>query len=170
MNPRRMSIPPRLSAPPPRPPARELVLHGVGVLLALGIVAGLADLTGEHLLSAGLGATAIIMFALPRFPLAQPRAAIGGQLVATLVALGVSGVLGSGWIAIAVAGSLALTAMQLTRTLHAPAGATALIVVLDDVEFDYVLAPVLVGSILVVAVAWLILNVEEDEPWPEYWW
>jgi CBS-domain-containing membrane protein len=140
------------------------------MLVALAVVAGLAELSGERLVSASLGATAVIIFALPGSPLAQPRAAVGGQVVAAACGVAVVAVAGVTWFALALAGALALAAMLVTRTLHAPAGATALIAVLEDAGPSFVLVPVLAGTVVLVLVALVVLRARRAAPWPEYWW
>ncbi len=111
----------------------------------------------------------VLAFGVPDSPLAQPRSIIGGHLVSTLVGLVVLNTLGSSWWAGALAVGLALAAMQQTRTLHAPAGANPLVVLAAGAPLSFLVAPVLIGSILIVVVAWLINNARNRASYPKYW-
>jgi CBS-domain-containing membrane protein len=81
---------------------------------------------------------------------------------------------GSPLVAAALAVSLAIAVMHLTKTLHPPGGATALIAVLggDGIHrlgFLYVLMPVAAGSLIMLAVALIINNVPRTRKYPEFW-
>jgi len=93
------------------------------------------------------GASAVLLYGAPRSPLAQPRNLIGGHLVSAVI--GVSAWMlfqQYPWLAAALAVATAIAAMHLTRTLHPPGGATALIAVIGsdkihDLGYLYVLLP-----------------------------
>ena len=72
--------------------------------------------------------------------------------------------------------SLAIAGMHLTRTLHPPGGATALIAVIggDGVHslgYGYVFCPVLVGAVLMLLVGLIVNNISNDSGrhYPAYW-
>jgi len=72
----------------------------------------------------------------------------------------------------AVATAIAL--MHATRTLHPPGGATALIAVIGtpqihDLGYFYVLAPVALGTLILLAVALIVNNVPDSRHYPEAW-
>jgi CBS domain-containing membrane protein len=143
---------------------RDRLLSGLGALV--GIVAtgllirGLIG-AGIHmpLLVAPIGAAAVLLFAVPASPMAQPWAVIGGNLVSAVVGvsvarLGVDPMLAAG---MAVGGAIA--AMALLRCLHPPGGAVALTAVLGgpaihDLGYGFVLAPIGLGTLLLLAMAW----------------
>ena len=113
-------------------------------------------------LIAPMGASAVLLFAAPSSPLAQPRAVIGGNLLASLC-----GVTCALWIqdtvlAVGCAVALAIVAMFFLRCLHPPSGAVAATAVLGGppitrLGYHFVLMPVMLESLLLVASA-LILN------------
>ena len=70
--------------------------------------------------------------------------------------------------ALAVGGALA--AMQHTRTLHAPAGANPLVMMSVQPGLAFLLTPVLAGSLVIVAVAWVMNNLRQRGSYPRYWW
>jgi len=111
---------------------------------------------------APMGASAVLLFAVPASPLAQPWSIIGGNLVAATVAVTCALFFGhAGWVA-AVAAGLAIGIMMRLRCLHPPSGAVALTAVLGgagvtNLGYQFVFFPVLLNSILLLIVA-LIFN------------
>jgi CBS-domain-containing membrane protein len=78
------------------------------------------------------------------------------------------------WLAQAVSVGTAIAAMHLTRTLHPPGGATALIAVIGsdrihDLGYLYVLVPATVGPILLLLVGLLTNNIPRSRRYPEIW-
>ena len=102
-------------------------------------------------LVAPLGASAVLVFALPASPLAQPWSVVGGNTLSALV-----GIACARWIpdpawAGAVAVGAAIGLMILLRCLHPPGGAAALLAVLtQSTHFSFALFPILANSVLLV--------------------
>ena len=102
-----------------------------------------------------IGASAVLVFAVPASPLAQPWPVLVGNTLSAIVGVAMvhavpSPVLAAG---LAVGGAIALMAM--TRALHPPGGAVALLAVLGGAHsagagFEFVLVPVLLNSCLIV--------------------
>merc|ERR1711879_768933 len=106
-----------------------------------------------------MGATAVLVYAAPAVPFAQPRSVIGGHLISAFVGVTTSSLLGSQmWLAVPVATSAAIMGMMVTRTVHPPAGGTVLIALMGSTKIQAMgyalLCPVaLTSSILVVSAA-----------------
>lgn len=154
---------------PARPPRRDLLLAGTGGCLAIAAVAWLSLRAGVPALMAPLGASCFLAFAVPDSPLAQPRHIVGGHLVASAVGLAVLQVCGGAWWAQALAVGLAISAMLATRTGHPPAGADPLLVFALQPGWDFLLAPVLPGSLVVALVALAFNNLRPQAAYPKYW-
>jgi len=157
------------SGAPPAPPMKFVLLSSFGAMTAIAITGWLSVLSGIPWLMAPFGASCVLAFGLPDSPLAQPRAIVGGHLVATAVGLFVLAVFGDGWLACAIGVGLALAAMQITRTVHAPAGADPLIVIVAHAPVSYLLSPVLVGTLVIVLMAWIVNNLRSPRSYPKYW-
>ncbi len=139
------------------------------ILACLAAIAGIA-LTGavthfvlgpdaQLLLVAPLGASAVLVFAVPASPLAQPWPLIGGNTISALVGVAVAQIVPDPMLAAGCAVGLAIAAMSLTRTLHPPGGAMALTAVIGgaavhDAGFIFALAPACLNSVLLGAAAW----------------
>lgn len=157
--------------PLPSRPAARLVWNGlIGGLLGIGVIAILTQSFGLPFMMAPLGATCVLLFAVPDAPLAQPRNVIGGHLVSSFVGIVVAKYLGVSPLCMGIAVGVAIALMQLTRTLHAPAGADPLVVILaGGVTWDFLLVPVLASSVVLVLIALVLNNASSTSQWPKYW-
>ncbi len=132
-------------------------LGALAGIALVGASCGLLLGAGAHapLIVAPLGASAVLLFAVPSSPLAQPWSILGGNAVSALI-----GLLAARWIsdptlAIGLGVAAAIGAMSLTRCLHPPGGAMALTAALGGpaVEawgFWFPLIPVALNSGLLV--------------------
>ena len=112
---------------------------------------------------APMGASAVLLFAVPASPLAQPWSIVGGNLVSALVGVSCALWLGPGGLAAGVAGALAIALMFALRCLHPPGGAVALTAVLGgpaihQLGYGYALWPVATNSALLLGLALLFNN------------
>jgi CBS domain-containing membrane protein len=137
---------------------RPMLLAGITIFLTGWLASLSISGTGLKTLLASMGASAVILFAMPLSPVAKPWPLIGGHFIsATLGILCAMLIPSSVWIAAAVAVALSILAMQLARCLHPPGGASALIPVLGGesikaLGFQFLLTPLALN----VAVLWLI--------------
>jgi len=103
-------------------------------------------------LVAPLGASAVLVFAVPASPLAQPWAVVGGNTLSALVGVACVRWVGSPELAVSLAVGLAIALMFALRCLHPPGGASALLVALNAIgDPRFALFPVLLNSLLLVA-------------------
>lgn len=132
----------------------------LGLLLVLAIAKYLGQWVGvEEWLMASIGASALIVFALPASPMAQPWAVIAGNTLSALVGIGCASLVGQPLLAMPLAAGLAILGMFSLRCLHPPAAAIALIVVMGHItQIRYVFFPVMVDSIILVLVGALYSN------------
>lgn len=117
-------------------------------------------------LVAPLGASAVLVFAVPASPLAQPWSVVGGNTISALIGVICVHLIDDPAIAAGVAVAAAIVAMFYLRCLHPPGGAAALLAVLTHASsFDFVLFPVLVNSVLLVAVG-IVYNTATGRRYP----
>lgn len=146
-----------------RSPVRfdDVLRAGLGSLLGLVVVGEVArvasggDLGLGPLLIGPIGASAVLLFAVPASPLAQPRAVLGGNVISALVGVACAMFIPQPVVAAALAVSLAIVTMMLARCLHPPGGAMALTAVIGgsavrDLGFSFALVPVGLCSLLLV--------------------
>ncbi|RWA12159.1 hypothetical protein EKO27_g2944 [Xylaria grammica] len=127
---------------------------------------------------ASFGAAAVLEFYAFESPFAQPRNFIASQILATVIGVSLSKLfqLRSNddwirWLGGALACALTTSLMGLTKTVHPPAGATALIAVVDDriVSVGWKLIPLALLSCGIMLLVALILN-NVYSRFPLYWW
>lgn len=140
---------------------RERLVACLGALLGIAFTgAASAALIGVHpylpLIVAPMGASAVLVFAVPTSPLAQPWPVIGGNTISALVGVATARLVGEPTLAAALAVSLAIAAMSFTRSLHPPGGAAALTAVIGGPTvaasgFLFPFAPVALNGAVLVA-------------------
>lgn len=143
----------------------------VGIFLT-GLIAALVHGDGEALpwIVGPMGASAVLLFAVPASPMAQPWPIIGGNSLSALVGFAVGQALGHGAIACGIGVGLAIAVMSVTRSLHPPGGAAALTGVLggslvDSAGWWFPIAPVALDAIVLVAVG-LVFHRLSGHPYP----
>jgi len=148
----------------------------LGSFVGMGIIAYLQyDKFAQQdyiFLIGSFGASCVLVYGVIQSPLAQPRNLVGGHLISALVGVTayklIPDVL---WIAAPLAVSFSIVMMQITKTLHPPGGATALIAVTGSpaiikLGYWYVITPVLVGSLTLLAVALIFNNMTSNRQYP----
>ncbi|MCR8634544.1 HPP family protein [Paenibacillus radicis (ex Xue et al. 2023)] len=148
----------------------KALLPSLGGFTAILLCSGLGGFMDFSLIMAPFGATCVLIFALPESPLSQPRNIIGGHLLSTLVGLICLTLFGTHTWSIALAVGLAIGFMQWTRTLHPPAGADPLVVMLSAAAWKFLITPVLMGAVLIVAVAYFYHKIARTSSYPRQWW
>lgn len=144
-------------------------IAGLGASLAIGVMEWLSAELNYPLAVIPFATSIVLVIGSPDAPPAQPRALIGGHLVATLVGLMVLHATGPQPWAAAAAVGLAVVAMFLTRTFHPPAGINPLLVVSANLPWTFVAAPVLAGALLLTAFAFVWHRWIRHARWPERW-
>ena len=124
----------------------------VGLILVFTIAKLLGELTGiDEWLMASLGASALLVFALPGSPMAQPWAVIAGNTLSAFIGISAAILIREPLLAMPIAASLSILGMFALRCLHPPAAAVALIAILGHVtHYRYAFFPVMIDSILLV--------------------
>lgn len=143
----------------------------IGIALAgamTWLIVGQAGLTLPFLV-APLGASAVLVFCVPASPLAQPWSVIGGDLLSACVGLAAGHLLGDPGLAGSVAVGVAIAVMSLTRCLHPPGGACALLCALGAAGETHwgwsYMVPITANVLLLCAIGWFYNNLT-GHPWP----
>jgi CBS-domain-containing membrane protein len=148
----------------------------LGSFIGIGIIAYIHSkifpLNDNLFLIGSFGASSVLIYGAIQSPLAQPRNLVGGHVVSALVGVTVFTFMPDIlWITAPLAVSLAIVFMQITKTLHPPGGATALIAVIGSEKIKglgylYVLSPVLSGAVVLLLVAFIFNNVTKNRYYP----
>jgi CBS domain-containing membrane protein len=118
------------------------------------------------------GASSVLIYGIINSPLAQPRNLIGGHLISATLGVTFHLLLPEEiWLSSALSVSSSIVLMQVTKTLHPPGGATALIAnigseKIKNLGYLYVLSPVLSGVIILLVVALIFNNATSHRSYP----
>jgi CBS-domain-containing membrane protein len=153
----------------PRFTPQAILLSYLCSFVGIALLAYLTVYTGYPLIAAPFGATAVLVFAVPDSPLAQPRNVIGGCVVGAIVSVACVALFGSAPWVMALAVATAIKFMQLTHTLHPPGGAVALVGVMSQATWEFIVVPVLVGALLMVACTAIFGSLMPDRRYPKHW-
>lgn len=124
------------------------------------------------LLIGSFGASCVLVYGVISSPLAQPRNLIGGHVLSAIIGVTVLKLIPDTiWVAAPLAVSLSIIFMQITKTLHPPGGATALIAVtgsaqIKELGYMYVLSPVLSGALILLIAALIFNNINKHRQYP----
>lgn len=162
----------------PPPPASPLSLHekirtalaaGLAIFLAGWLASLSIDGGGLKTLLASMGASAVILFAMPHSPVAKPWPLIGGHFISATIGIFCSQWIEPLWIAAALAVGLSIFAMHVGRCLHPPGGASALIPVLGGASvkalgFQFLLTPLALNVVVMLLMSLLYQRLLVDGP------
>lgn len=138
----------------------DRLIASLGALIGIGLTGLVCGLCfgpdpALPLIVAPMGASAVLLFAVPASPLAQPWPIIGGNTISALIGVAVMQALPDPLLAAGIAVAFAIIAMSLTRSLHPPGGAAALTAVVGGsavthAGFLFPFLPVALNSVLLV--------------------
>lgn len=148
----------------------------IGAFFGIGLVAVtqssfLPEVESLFLIGS-FGASSVLIYGEIQSPLAQPRNLIGGHIVSAFIGVTIFKLVPDVlWLAASLAVALSIVAMQYTKTLHPPGGATGLIAVIGgenikELGYWYVVAPVLTGTLILLVVALVFNNVTSNRHYP----
>lgn len=155
---------------------KELFWSFLGAFVGIALIAlvqiNFLTRTENVFLIGSFGASAVLLYGASNSPLSQPRNLIGGHLISSLIGVTIYKFMPDViWITapLAVAGSIVV--MQMTKTLHPPGGASALIAVIGTEKIKglgywYVLSPVLVGALILLFMALVFNNIPTHRKYP----
>ncbi len=164
---------------PPRVSWNEIVLSWAGGFIGISVLGIIHyKILGDSntvMLIGSFGASAVLVFGAIKSPLAQPRNLVGGHVVSAFSGVLANKLLGyEPWLACATAVATAIAFMHITKTLHPPGGATALIAIIGgekihNLGFLYCLVPAFTGSLVLLLTALLVNNIPKERKYPEFW-
>ena len=153
---------------------KEKLVSAVGGGLSIGVLIVVCHhalgLTGSPMLIASMGASAVLLFAVPHGQLSQPWPVIAGHVGSAIIGVACARWIPNTEVAAACAVGLAIGAMHQFKFIHPPGGATALTAVIGGSAvtsrgFAFVWEPVFVNAVLMVTIA---IAFNYAFPWRRY--
>ncbi len=164
---------------PPRVSISEVIWSWIGSFLGIAAVGimhfSFLSNSDMIMIIGSFGASAVLIYGAIKSPLAQPRNLVGGHVISAVIGVASFQILGGQmWLASAVAVATAIAVMHLTKTLHPPGGASALIAVtgsdqIHALGYLYALIPAGSGALIMLVVALVVNNIPKSRYYPEFW-
>jgi CBS-domain-containing membrane protein len=135
----------------------EPIFTGLSVSFVVGV---LALLTFESpygvWLMFSFGSSALILFVFYDSEFAKAKNVFFGHLVSIIIGISFNHFLGISFFSLGLSVGLSVTIMMYLKIVHPPAAANPLIALFADVSYDFILFPVVSGSIVLIVLAYLI--------------
>ena len=154
----------------------EIFCSFTGAFIGIALIALLHNFFLTQLenvfLIGSFGASSVLIYGAVQSPMAQPRNMIGGHFISAIIGVSVCKALPEIiWLTAPLAVALSIVFMQMSKTLHPPGGATALIAVIGSPKikalgYMYVLSPVLSGALILFCVAIVFNNMTPNRKYP----
>ncbi len=148
----------------------------IGAFVGIGLIGYIQNsylsANDNSFLVGSFGASAVLVYGVVNSPLAQPRNLIGGHVISAFIGVTVNYLVPIPWVAAALAVSTSIVLMQVTKTLHPPGGATALIATIGSEKIKglgywYVFSPILTGVMILLMVALFVNNITPKRSYPK---
>lgn len=121
-------------------------------------------------LIASFGSTMVLLYGYPESPFAQPKNIFFGHLVTAVVGIAVLNFIPlSIYITIPLAVGIGVGLMIFLDVTHPPAGGNPIIVIIGSVSYDYLLSPIILGSIIVLVFGILVNKFVLKKKYPQKW-
>ena len=135
----------------------EPLFNGIAAAFVIGV---LALLTFESPLGVWLmfsfGSTALILFVFHESEFAKPKNVFFGHLISVVVGISFNHYMGISFISLGLSVGFCVTIMMYLKIVHPPAAANPLIALFADVSYEFILFPVVTGSIVLIVLSYII--------------
>lgn len=148
---------------------KDILFAFIGSFIAITIIGYLTKNYNNLLVMGSFGASCVLLFGFPKSPFSQPRNVVFGHFLSSLTGLFFLHFVGNDYISMALALATAIALMMTTKTVHPPAGSNPLIIFLLGANWDYLIFPTLVGSVVLVIVSLFYNNLHKNRIYPQYW-
>tara|TARA_B100000965_G_scaffold83762_1_gene67435 strand:- start:24 stop:482 length:459 start_codon:yes stop_codon:yes gene_type:complete len=138
---------------------KQSFFAGIFSIFTIGVLTALTYKTDLGIfIIASFGSSMVLLFGYPESPFAQPKNVFFGHLLTALVGMFFLHFIPLPlFIIIPLAVGFGVALMILFNVTHPPAGGNPIIVIIGSVSIDYLLSPVISGSIIIIIFA-IVLN------------
>ena len=148
---------------------KQSFIAGLFSIITIGILTVLTYKTEFGIfLVASFGSSMVLLYGYPESPFAQPKNVFFGHLVTTIVGMIFLYLIPLPlFIIIPLAVGFGVGLMILLNVTHPPAGGNPIIVIMGSVSVDYLLNPIISGSIIILIFAVIINRLILKKSYPK---
>ena len=148
----------------------EPIVSGMSAAIVIGILAFLTLETSAGVwLMFSFGATVFIVFVLYELETAQPKNIFFGHLISILIGIIFNETIGLSFYSLGLSVGIAVMLMVYFKVMHPPAASNPLVALFMDLSFDFVLFPVVTGTILIILLSIFINKIILKRNYPKKW-
>ena len=149
----------------------EPIVNGLSAGLVIALLALLTFETsfGLSWLVFSFGSSALILFVFYDSEFAQPKNIFFGHLISIIIGIVINKIMGISFISLGLSVGLCVSIMMYLKILHPPAAANPLIALYADVSYDFILFPIISGSLMLIFVSFLINRFFLKRKYPKKW-
>tara|TARA_B000000475_G_scaffold11035_1_gene9952 strand:- start:8 stop:478 length:471 start_codon:yes stop_codon:yes gene_type:complete len=148
----------------------EPIVSGISAAMVIGILAFLTLETSAGVwLMFSFGATVFIVFVLYELETAQPKNIFFGHLISILIGIIFNETIGLSFYSLGLSVGVAVMLMVYFKVMHPPAASNPLVALFMDLSFDFVLFPVVTGTILIILLSIFINKIILKRNYPKKW-
>jgi len=148
----------------------EPIVAGFSASIIIGILAFLSFETSTGFwLMFSFGSTTLIVLIFFESEFAQPGNIFFGHLLGIVIGILFNEFIGISFVTLGLAVGTTVTLMMYFKVIHPPAAANPLIALFADVSLEYILFPVMVGTVLIIILTVIINKVILKRNYPKRW-
>ena len=148
----------------------EPIKSGLSAAIVIGILAFLTLRTSAGIwLMFSFGATVFLVFVLYNLETSQPKNIFFGHLVSVLVGVVFNETIGFSFYSLGLSVGFAVALMVYLKVMHPPAASNPLVVLFTDVSFDFIVFPVIAGTISIILISIFINKIILKRNYPKKW-
>ena len=115
------------------------------------------------------GSSALILFVFHDSEFAQPKNIFFGHLISIIIGILINELIGISFISLGLSVGICVSVMMYLKIVHPPAAANPLIALFADVSYDFILFPIITGSIMLILISFLINRFVLGREYPKKW-
>jgi CBS-domain-containing membrane protein len=148
----------------------EPIMAGISASIIIGVLAFLSFETSTGFwLMFSFGSTTLIVLIFHESEFAQPGNVFFGHILGIVIGILFNKFVGISFITLGLSVGTTVTLMMYFKVIHPPAAANPLIALFADVSIEYILFPVIMGSIIIIIISLIINKIILKRNYPTRW-
>ena len=115
------------------------------------------------------GSSALILFVFHDSEFAQPKNIFFGHLISIIIGILINELIGISFISLGLSVGVCVSVMMYLKIVHPPAAANPLIALFADVSYDFILFPIVTGSVMLILISFLVNRFVLGREYPKKW-